>query len=103
MESVVEERGDVLRPRGVVVLAWILFAFAALMIVYGALLATSKIAFTQAAWVIGIQAAQLGPLVFLVGAAVYVACGVGFLRLWRWARWLAILLIVAGLAQQVPA
>jgi hypothetical protein len=103
MNSIVDERKEVERPRGVLMLAWIFFAFGGLMIVYGALLATSKIAFTRAGWVIGIQAAQLGPLVFVVGAAVYGACGVGLLRLWRWGRWLAILLIVAGLAQQVPA
>jgi hypothetical protein len=102
MRSIVERNDVVERPRGVVLLAWVLFALAALMIVYGALIATSVIAFTQASWLIGMEAAQLGPAVFVVGAALYVVCGVGMLRLWKWARWLAILLIVAGLAQQVP-
>jgi hypothetical protein len=103
MRSIVEKFDAVERPRGVVLLAWIFFALAALMIVYGVLIAASAIAFTRSSWVIGIEAAQLGPVVFAVGAALYVACGVGMLRLWKWARWLAILLIVAGLVQQVPA
>ena len=102
MRSIVETSNAVERPRGVVLLAWAFFALAALMIVYGVLLAASVIAFTRASWVIGIEAAQLGPAVFAVGAALYVACGVGMLRMWKWARWLAILLLVAGLAQEVP-
>jgi hypothetical protein len=102
MRSISEKNEAVERPRGVVLIAWVFFALAALMIVYGVLLAASVIAFTRAAWVIGIEAAQLGPGVFAVGAAVYVACGMGMLRVWKWARWLAILLLVAGLAQQVP-
>jgi hypothetical protein len=84
-------------------LAWLFFALAALIVVYGFLLATSRIAFTQASWLIGIEAAQMGPAVFVVGAIVYVACGIGLLRLWRWARWLAMALLAFGLAQQVPA
>jgi hypothetical protein len=102
MRSILEKSDVIERPRGVVLLACVFFALAALMIVYGVLIAASTIAFTRAAWVIGIEAAQLGPTIFAVGAAVYVACGVGMLRLWKWARWLAILLLVAGLAQQVP-
>jgi hypothetical protein len=102
MRSIVETSDAVERPRGVVLLAFVFFALAALMIVYGVLLAASVIAFTRASWVIGIEAAQLGPAVFAVGAALYVACGVGMLRMWKWARWLAILLLVAGLALQVP-
>lgn len=103
MQSIVDQDEDVRRPRGVVWLAGLLVALAALMLVYGSLLATSHISFTQASWLIGIEAAQRGPLVFVVGAVVYVACAIGLMRVSRWARWLAILLIAAGLAQQVPA
>src|SRR4051812_12152930 len=103
MRSIVEKTDAVERTRGVTLLAWVFFALAAVVIVYGGVVATSVVAFPKASWVIGIEAAQLGPAVFAVGAALYVACGVGMLRLWKWARWLAILLFVAGLAQQVPA
>ena len=103
MRSIVGNENEVTRPRGVVWIAGVLFAMAALMIVYGALLAMSRVAFTSASWLIGIEAAQLGPVVFVVGATAYAVCGIGLLRLWKWARWLAIVLIFAGLAQQVPA
>jgi hypothetical protein len=103
MQSIVDRNEAVERPRGVVWLAGLFVALAALMLVYGVLLALSHISFTQASWLIGIEAAQRGPLVFVVGAVVYVACAWGLLRMSRWGRWLAILLIAAGLAQQVPA
>jgi hypothetical protein len=41
MRSIVEKFVAVERPRGVVLLAWIFFALAALMIVYGVLIAAS--------------------------------------------------------------
>jgi hypothetical protein len=103
MRSIINNDEAVTRPRGVVWLAGLFVTLAMLMLVYGSLLATSHIAFTQASWLIGIDAARMGPVVFVVGALVYVACAVGLLRTSRWARWLAILLIAAGLAQQVPA
>lgn len=102
MRSIVSEERVAATPPGLKWMAWAMFAMAALMIVYGALIASSRMAFTSAAWLIGIDAAQLGPTVFVVAAVAYTACGVGLLRRWKWARWLAILLFFAGLAQQVP-
>jgi len=103
MRSIIENREAAARPRGIEWLARLFFLLATLMIVYGLLLATSRISFTRASWVIGIEAAQRGPAIFVVAALTYVACGVGLLRLSRWARWLAIVLLMLGLVQQVPA
>jgi hypothetical protein len=103
MRSIFQDREEQTRPRGITALAWLFMAFALLIAIYGYLIWGSRIPFTSASWLIGIDAAQMGPVIFAIGASVYAACGIGLLRMNRWARWLGILLLVFGLAEQVPA
>jgi hypothetical protein len=91
------------RPRGVVWLAQLFFVMAAVIVIYGLMITVHAISFTRARWLIGMDAAQMGPAIFAVATAVYVACGVGLLRVSRWGRWLAIAILLWGLVQQVPA
>ena len=102
MRSIFESRETPVVPQGVRLLAWVFLLLAGLIGLYGYLLFASRIAFTKGSWLIGSDVAQMGPISFALAACLYATCGMGLQKRQRWARWLAILLLVAGLAEQVP-
>jgi hypothetical protein len=102
MHSIFEKREMPVLPQGVRLLALVFLLLAGLIGLYGYLLSAGRIAFTKASWLIGSDIAQMGPIIFVVAAGLYATCGAGLLTRQRWARWLAIVLLVAGLAEQVP-
>ena len=94
---------DTGRPAGVTLLAVVMFVYAAVAIVYAALLATGSVAMSSGAWVIGGGFEIMGKWIFVLYAALHTTCGIGLLRLNKWALRLSSLLLLWGLIQVTPA
>jgi hypothetical protein len=99
-ESAATEPG---RPTGVTLLAGVMFAYAAIAIVYAALLATGSVAMSSGAWLIGGGFEVMGKWIFVLYAALHATCAMGLLRLNKWALRLSSLLLLWGLIQVTPA
>jgi len=82
--------------------AVLLAALAALAAVYGICVGTSLLPFNSGAWVVGEDVAMRGSLAYLLSAVVHAIAVFGLWRRWRWAHWLAVLLLAAGLLPAVP-
>jgi hypothetical protein len=97
------EPGEEEAPRGIIALALLFFALAALFVVYALLLHFAVVSFTSAAWLAGEDVAIMGPVALFVGALAYSGCGAGLLERRGWARWGAVVLLGFGLVEQVPS
>ena len=82
--------------------AVLLAAFAALAAAYGICVATGWLPFNSGAWVVGEDVAMRGALAYLLSAIVHGVAVFGLWRCWRWAHWLTVLLLAAGLLPAVP-
>ena len=91
------------RPAGVTLLACVMLVYAAIAILYAALLVRGSIAMSSGAWLIGGGLEILGKWIFILYAALHAACGIGLLRLNKWALRLSSLLLLWGLIQVTPA
>jgi hypothetical protein len=91
------------RPTGVTLLATVFFTYAAIAVVYAALLANGSIAMASGAWLIGGGFEIMGKWIFVLYAALHAACAIGLLRLNKWALRLSSLLLLWGLIQVTPA
>jgi hypothetical protein len=91
------------RPAGVTLLAGVMFAYAAVAIMYAALLSTGRIAMSSGAWLIGGGFEVMGKWIFVLYAALHATCAIGLLRLNKWALRLSSLLLLWGLIQVTPA
>ena len=91
------------RNAGVVLIAWVLIAYGVASATYAVLIAAGKISLSSGAWLIGGGMETSGPIVFLVAAFVYVACGLGLLRQKRWGLRLSYAVLLFGLVQVTPA
>src|SRR5512141_2524466 len=97
------ERTEPGRPVGVTLLAGVMLSYAAVALVYAALLARGSIAMSSGAWLIGGGFEIMGKWIFVLYAALHAACGVGLLRLKKWALRLSSLLLLWGLIQVTPS
>lgn len=77
--------------------------FAVLAASYAAGVAFAWLPFNSGAWLVGEDLAARGWLAYLLSSFAYSAAGVGLWRQRRWARWLAVFLLAAGLLPAVPA
>lgn len=91
------------RPRGIVAIAYAMLFVAGLNMVFAALIGAHVLPFTAASWLVGLDMAQMGPVLFLLNAAADASAGVGLLRKQRWARRLTVALMAFGFLQEVPA
>ena len=91
------------RPRGSAQwVALLLAAFAVLALSYAALVASGVVAFNSGAWVVGEEVAMRGWLAYLLSAIVHAVAALGVWRQWKWARWLSVFVLAAGLLPAVP-
>lgn len=90
------------RSSGVGAVSVLFGVFAALAVVYAALLAAGRIPFTSAAWLVSGDMARMGPAALLVFAAVHAFAAWGLFRFRRWGRWLALALLGWGFVQEIP-
>ena len=88
-------------PAGRVV-ALLLAAFAVLAAIYAALVGAGVLAFSAGMWVVGEEVAMRGWIAYAISAMVYAIAAAGVWKQWRWARWLGIMVLVAGLLPAVP-
>lgn len=90
------------RPAGVVAIAG-LFAIAGVAAIgFAGLTEAQAVPLSSGAFLIGGGLEQLGPVAFLLYAALMVLLAVALWRRWRWARRVAILVAVIGIAMAVP-
>lgn len=82
--------------------ALLLAAFALLAGVYATCVGAGAVAFNSGAWIVGEEVAMRGWLAYLLSALVYSVAAVGVWKQWRWARWLAVIVLAAGLLPAVP-
>ena len=82
------------RPEGVKIIAIACFLLAVYLVLNGVLIITGVLSLASGAYVLG-EYSMMGPLLFLVVAAVLALLGWGLLRGWNWTRRLAV--VAAGL------
>ncbi|HEX6878832.1 MAG TPA: hypothetical protein VF135_00580 [Terriglobales bacterium] len=91
------------RPAGVTALACVMLGYALVAFAYALLLARGTIAMSSGAWLIGGGFEIMGKWIFVLYGALHAACGVGLLRLQKWALRFSSLLLVWGVIQVTPA
>src|SRR5271165_1914174 len=94
---------DMDRPAGVTAVVALCVILAVASLVFAGLIAAGQLPLSAGAFLLGGGFEQLGPLAFLLYAAVLLILAVGLWKRWRWARRATILLVVAGIAFAVPA
>jgi hypothetical protein len=90
------------RPRGGASIALLLAAFALLAAGYAIGISGGLLPFNSGAWVVGESIAMRGWLAYALAALFHLTAAAGVWREWRWARWIAVLLLAAGLVPAVP-
>jgi len=101
--SLKPQPADTAGAPGTALVAWLIAAFAVLAAFYAASVAFAWLPFNSGAWLVGEDLAARGWLAYLVSSLAYSAAAVGLWRQRRWARWLAVFLLAAGLLPAVPA
>lgn len=91
------------RPRGVKVIAALCVVLAITALTIAILLVAAQIPLSAGAFLLGGGLEQLGPIAFLIYAALFFLLAVALWKRWRWSRRIAILLAVIGVAMAVPA
>jgi hypothetical protein len=104
--SIRPQEAETERPRSIALgqryVALLIAAFALLATFYTTCILTAVLPFNSGSWVVGEEVAMRGWLAYTLSAAVHFAASVGLWRQWRWARWLAVLLLAIGLLPAVP-
>ena len=90
------------RPAGVIAIAALCAIAGVAALAFAALVAAQVVPLSSGAFLIGGGLEQLGPVAFLLYAALMVLLAVALWRRWRWARRVAILVAVIGIAMAVP-
>ncbi len=91
------------RPAGVTAIVALCVLLAVISLGFAALVFSGRIPLSQGAFLLGGGLEQLGPLPFLLYAAVLLILALGLWKRWPWVRRAAILLAIAGIALAVPA
>ncbi len=91
------------RPAGIRAIIVFCVALALASLAYAALSVAGRVPLSAGAWLLGGGLEQLGPLAFLIYAALLLVLSLALAYRWRWARRAAILVAVAGIALILPA
>jgi hypothetical protein len=90
------------RPAGVTVIAALCAIASAAALSFAGLAVAQAVPLSSGAFLMGAGLEQLGPVAFLLYAALMILLAVALWRRWRWARRAAILIAVIGIAMAVP-
>jgi len=90
------------RPAGVTAIAALCAIVAVVALTFAVLLTVHAIPLSSGALLIGGGLEQLGPIAFLLCAAIMILLAVALWRRWRWARRVAVLAAVIGIVMAVP-
>lgn len=91
------------RPQGIVAIAILLLAQAAVSMGFAGLLFAGYASLSAGAVLLGGGLEQLGPIVFLVQAVIAALLAAGLWKRWRWSRLAAIVYCAAGVLMGIPA
>ncbi len=90
------------RPAGIIAIAALCAIASFTSLAFAVLLAVHAVPLSSGAFLIGGGLEQLGPVVFLLYATLMSWLAVALWKRWRWARRIAILIAVIGIAMAVP-
>jgi hypothetical protein len=90
------------RPAGVTAIAALCAIVAVVALTFAGFLTVHAIPLSSGAFLIGGGLEQLGPIAFLVYAAILIVLTVALWWRWRWARRVAVLAAVIGIVMAVP-
>jgi hypothetical protein len=90
------------RPSGVTAVAALCLVVALAALTLAVLLAVHAVPLSSGAFLVGGGLEQLGPIAFLLYAAIMIALAVALWRHWRWARRITIAVAVIGIVMAVP-
>lgn len=91
------------RPGGVKAIVALCVIVAVTALTFAILLVAGRIPLSAGAFLIGGGLEQLGPIAFVIYAAVLFLLAVALWKRWRWSRRVAILLAVIGVVLAAPA
>jgi len=91
------------QPAGVKAITGLCVVLAVTSTGFAGAIATGAVPLSSGAWLLGGGLEQMGPLAFLLHAALLLMLAAGLWRRWRWARRIAVLVAVTGIALAVPA
>jgi hypothetical protein len=91
------------RPAGVKAISALCVIVASTALSFTVLIVAGRIPLSAGAFLLGGGLEQLGPVTFLVYAALLILLAVALWRRWRWARRAMILVAVVGVAMATPA
>ena len=90
------------RPAGVTAIIALCFVVAATSLTFAVLIAVGRVSLSSGAFLIGGGLEQLGPLAFILYAALLIILALALWQRRRWARRATILVAVAGIALAAP-
>jgi hypothetical protein len=90
------------RPEGVTAVSALCLIVALAAFTVAVLLGVHTVPLSSGAFLVGGGLEQLGPIAFLLYAAIMIALAVALWRRWRWARRIAIAVAVIGIVMAVP-
>ena len=90
------------RPAGVIAIAALCAIAGVAALGFAALAMAQVVPLSSGAFLIGGGLEQLGPIAFLLYAALMILLAVALWKPWRWARRVAILVAAIGIAMAVP-
>jgi hypothetical protein len=91
------------RPAGVAGISVLCAIVGSTSLVVAALLTAGRIPLSTGAFLLGGGLEQLGPVAFVLYAAILLLLAMALWKRWRWARRATLLLAVIGIALAVPA
>lgn len=91
------------RPAGVTAIVALCMLAALTSLTFALLLATGRVALSAGAFLLGGGLEQLGPIAFLLYAAIMTMLALALWKRWPWSRRIAIVIAAIGIAMAVPA
>jgi hypothetical protein len=91
------------RPAGVMAIVALSIVTALTSLLFGLLVATGRVSLSSGAFLFGGGLEQLGPVAFLLYAALLLLLALALWRAFRFARQATVVIAIAGIALSVPA
>ncbi len=102
VRSIIDREDESENLEGLRVLAAVFAIIASVSLLYAVLLWMDRVPFTAGAWLIGAEAARMGPTIYLVWSIGASLAALAMLRRNRWGRWTGVAMLAWMFVQQVP-